>query len=213
MVRSRLLRSGWLLFGAFVLASCSETIPTAPSQTDEGTPISADSPDQQPSGGSGEDGSGSGSNEGTPDLRGIWWENRYDSEFSVSRTIGPAGGTISIPETGLTVTFPAGALSSEVTITVTADKDYVAYKFSPEGIQFEKDVVVTQSLRNTEFYGRELRTTLYAAYMDDEASLGGKIQPLEVLSTTTIFSSTSPPLPEAQVWLIRHFSRYMLASG
>jgi hypothetical protein len=220
MNRIRLPRSGWVLLGAFLLASCSDALPTGPTGATEGSPISADSLDQQRSSGSGEDGSGSGDdsggsgeNDGTSDLRGVWWEKRYKDEFKVSRTIGPAGGTVSISETGLTVTFPAGALSSDVKITVTSDKDYVAYKFAPEGIQFAKDVVVTQSLRNTEFYGQELSTTLYAAYLDDQASLGGKIKPLEVLPTTTIFSSTSPPLPEAQVWIIRHFSRYMLASG
>jgi hypothetical protein len=194
MNRTRLPRSGWVFLGAFLLASCSDAIPTAPNEAIEGTPIPAE-------------------NDGVRDLRGVWWEERYEAEFKVSRTIGPAGGTVSIPETGLTVTFPAGALSSDVTITITSDEDYVAYKFAPEGIQFEQDVVVTQSLKNTEFYGQELLTTLYAAYLDDQASLGGKIDALEVLSTTTIFSSTSPPLAEAQVWIIRHFSRYMLASG
>jgi hypothetical protein len=220
MNRTRLPRSVSVFLGAFLLASCSDAIPTGPTEAIGGTPISADSLDQQRSSGSGEDGSGSGDdsersgqNGGTSDLRGVWWEKRYEAEFKVSRTIGRFGGTISIPETGLTVTFPVGALSSDVKITVTSDRDYVAYKFAPEGIQFDKDVVVTQSLRNTEFYGQELSTTLYVAYLDDRESLGGKIKALEVLATTTIFSLTSPLLPEAQVWIIRHFSRYMLASG
>jgi len=36
---------------------------------------------------------------------------------------------------------------------------------------------------------------------------------LEIEPSTTIFSALNPLLPQAQVWVIRHFSRYMLASG
>ena len=147
-------------------------------------------------------------------LKALWWKDTYDSQISVSKTIDASGGTISIPQTGLTVSFPRGALESALKITITADKDYVAYKFDPAGTQFLKDVTVTQALDNTTVFGEPLRTQLYAAYIaDDNLKLSGTLPVLEIEPSTTIFSALNPLLPQAQVWVIRHFSRYMLASG
>ncbi len=144
----------------------------------------------------------------------MWWEKDYNDVIKVVKTIGPSGGTISIPETGLTMSFPAGAVSAPITVTVTADRDYVAYKMEPTGAQFAKDVTVTQSLRTTSLYGEPLRTSLYGAYIaDDNVSLSGNVPVLELEPSKTIFSPLSALLPEAEVWVIRHFSRYMLASG
>jgi len=39
------------------------------------------------------------------------------------------------------------------------------------------------------------------------------VSPTVIEPSRTIFSVLSPLLPQAQVWIIRHFSRYMLASG
>jgi len=147
-------------------------------------------------------------------LKALWWKDTYDGQISVSKTIDASGGTISIPQTGLTVSFPRGALESALKITITADKDYVAYKFDPAGTQFLKDVTVTQALDNTTVFGEPLRTQLYAAYIaDDNLKLSGTLPVLEIEPSTTIFSALNPLLPQAQVWVIRHFSRYMLASG
>jgi hypothetical protein len=123
------------------------------------------------------------------------------------------GGTITLPTTGLTIVFPAGALSAPLTITVTSDESYVAYKMEPTGTRFGKDVVVTQLLSFTEVAGEPLNTHLFAAYIaDDRASLSGNVPVLEIEPSHTIFSALTG-LPVAQVWLIKHFSRYMLASG
>jgi len=144
----------------------------------------------------------------------LWWKDTYDRQISVSKTIDASGGTISLPQTGLTVSFPRGALQSALKITITADKDYVAYKFDPAGTQFLKDVTVTQLLDNTTVFGEPLRNQLYAAYIaDDNLKLSGTLPVLEIEPSTTIFSALNPLLPQAQVWVIRHFSRYMLASG
>jgi hypothetical protein len=118
-----------------------------------------------------------------------------------------------MPTTGLTIVFPAGAVSAPLTITVTSDEGYVAYKMEPTGTRFDKDVVVTQLLSFTEVAGAPLNTHLFAAYIaDDRASLGGNVPVLEIEPSHTIFSALTG-LPVAQVWLIKHFSRYMLASG
>jgi hypothetical protein len=204
MNRFGLFRSVTVLLGALIISSCSESGPPAPTGLLQ--PLS----DQ----GSGSDGGLLSSSTNPVKLHALWWERRYDRSISVSQTIDAAGGTISIPTTGLTVSFPQGALTGPLKITITADKDYVAYKFDPAGTTFLKDVTVTQQLSNTEIFGEPLRSQLYAAYIaDDNLKLSGNVPVLEIEPSTTIFSVLNPLLPQAQVWIIRHFSRYMLASG
>jgi len=197
MNRLRLLLAVSLVLGGLIITSCSESGlpgPTGPTQA-----VS-------------EHGSDGGSS--SLQLKALWWKDTYDRQISVSKTIDASGGTISIPQTGLTVSFPRGALQSALKITITADKDYVAYKFDPAGTTFLKDVTVTQTLDNTTVFGEPLRTQLYAAYIaDDNLKLSGTLPVLEIEPSTTIFSALNPLLPQAQVWVIRHFSRYMLASG
>lgn len=148
------------------------------------------------------------------ELRAVSWKKQLDGPLTVSQTIDAAGGTISMPQTGLTIEFPAGAVTTPVTITVTADAKYVAYKMDPAGTQFLKDVRVTQALNTTSVYGIPLLSQLYAAYIaDDNASLNGILPVLELEPSTTIFSLLSPLFPQVEVWSIRHFSRYILASG
>jgi hypothetical protein len=208
MSRFGFVRTFAVVLGAFVIASCSEAGISAPFATT--TPIAAPVSSQfasQPL-------LGAVSNLGKPDLKAIWWKKPHKDVISVSKTIDQSGGTISIPETGLTVSFPAGAVASPITITITSDQKYVAYKMEPTGTRFLKDVTATQLLNTTSVFGAPLRSQLYAAYIaDDNAKLAGKVPVLEIEPSTTIFSVLSALLPQAQVWTIRHFSRYMLASG
>ena len=197
MNRLRLLLAVSLVLGGLIITSCSDSGLPGPTG-----PIAAAS----------DHGSDGGSS--SLQLKALWWKDTYDRQISVSKTIDASGGTISIPQTGLTVSFPQGALQSALKITITADKDYVAYKFDPAGTQFLKDVTVTQALDNTTVFGEPLRTQLYAAYIaDDNLKLSGTLPVLEIEPSTTIFSALNPLLPQAQVWVNRHFSRYMLASG
>jgi hypothetical protein len=148
------------------------------------------------------------------ELKAVWWKKQHKDVIKVSKTIDQSGGTISIPETGLTLSFPAGAVAAPITITVTSDEKYVAYKMEPTGTKFLKDVTATQQLNTTSIFGSPLRSQLYAAYIpDDNVKLSGKVPVLEIEPGTTIFSVLSSLLPQAHVWTIRHFSRYMLASG
>ena len=197
MNRLRLLLAVSLVLGGLIITSCSDSGLPGPTG-----PIAAAS----------DHGSDGGSS--SLQLKALWWKDTYDRQISVSKTIDASGGTISLPQTGLTVSFPRGALQSALKITITADKDYVAYKFDPAGTQFLKDVTVTQLLDNTTVFGEPLRNLLYAAYIaDDNLKLSGTLPVLEIEPSTTIFSALNPLLPQAQVWVIRHFSRYMLASG
>jgi hypothetical protein len=205
MFNSKLVRLLAALSGAVILASCSDPVAlhTVPAEV------------------AGSHNSGPG-NLGAAlgpvtsglglDLHAVWWKKQQKNVVQVSKTIGPDGGVIAISQTGLTMEFPAGALKSPLLITVTADEKYVAYKMEPSGTQFFKDVTVTQPLNSTSIFGQPLRSQLFAAYIpDDNIKLSGKVPVLEIEPSKTILSPLSG-LPEAHVWIIRHFSRYMLAS-
>ena len=208
-VINRFFRLFSLLLAACLIASCSDSLlqsPTAPLSSSaasnaKGSDKIGEVTDALPGAG--------------VELKALWWNRDWDRQavIRVRQTINPSGGVISIPRTGLTMVFPAGAVSAPIEITVTSDDKYVAYKMEPSGTRFLKDVAVTQLLSFTEVSGRRLRSPLFAAYIpDDKLSLAGKIRVLEIEPSRTILSPKTG-LPEAQVWLIKHFSRYMLASG
>ncbi len=194
MSRSSLFRTIAPLAGAFLIASCAAPDLSAPTTPAAGVLPGADALTLQ--------------------LKAVPWKNQLDGPITVTQTIGAFGGIISIPQTGLTIEFPAGALVSPVAITVTADDKYVAYTMDPAGTQFRKDVRVTQLLAGTSIGGLPLTSGLYAAYIaDDGVNLSGLLPVLELEPSSTIFSLLSPLVPQAEVWTIRHFSRYILASG
>jgi len=195
MIRSRLLRSFASLAGAILVASCG-----------------GDSTLTNPTGPSGLGLSGPAIDAAGRQFNAVWWKQNLTTVVQVSKTIDQLGGVLTIPQTGLTMDFPAGAVSGPITVTVTADQQYVAYKMDPAGTQFLQDVTVTQSLANTSVAGQALQSQLYATYIaDDSLSLSGRVPVLEIEPSKTILFSNSV-LPQAHVWIIRHFSRYMLAS-
>jgi hypothetical protein len=199
MLRRTAFRSLLLAVGASVLASCGDSGLTSPTGSAAAVSTSVVGAAVKPT--------------TSLLLQPIWWKKQLKAPVSVARTIGPAGGVIVIPETGLTVSFPAGAVDKPLAITITSDDKYVAYKMEPTGTKFLKDVTVTQQLNATQIFGLPLKNKLYAAYIaDDNTKLAGKVPVLEIEPSTTLFSVVSALLPQAQVWSIRHFSRYMLAS-
>jgi hypothetical protein len=208
MFRSGPVRSLAVVVGAFLIASCSEAGISAPTAPVEAV-VSPASPQFVA-----QDLIGAVTDATHLRLKAVWWKNNHLKIVKVSKTINQSGGTISIPETGLTLSFPAGAVAAPIKITVTSDDEYVAYKMEPTGTRFLKDVTVTQLLAPTAISGAPLRSQLYAAYIaDDKLNLGGVVKALEIEPSITIFSTGPLRRPEAQVWVIRHFSRYMLASG
>ena len=221
MIRSRFLRSSVLVLSAFVALSCSDS-PTAP-QAPVASAIPAGTQQDALLGGL----IGGLLNVATSvvgfvgDATGLTvhpvaWNSSYAQvSYTVSGTITPWGGTLTIPESDFTMTFPVGAVSQPTLITVTSDPQYVAYKMSPAGITFAKPVVVTQRLRQTAAYGQPLTTTkLFGAYIsDDVLDLSTLVHALEIELSATIFAPGSSTLPEITTWTVNHFSRYMLASG
>jgi hypothetical protein len=204
IVINRFIRSLSLLVAACLVASCSDSLlqsPTAPLNPTTASAKGLDKTGALP--------------DASLQLKALWWNSDWKAQdvIRVKQTINPSGGVISIPRTGLTMSFPAGAVSAPIEITVTSDDKYVAYRMEPSGTQFLKDVTVTQLLSFTQVSGKRLKNPLLAAYIpDDKVSLAGKIQVLEIEPSQTVVSPRTG-LPEAQVWLIKHFSRYMLASG
>ena len=205
IVINKFFRGISFLVAASVLSSCSDSVLQSPTSPLDPSVVPADKSPTLTG--------------GLPDagveLKALWWNRDWKAQdvVTVTQTIDQSGGVISIPRTGLTLSFPAGAVRAPIQITVTSDDKYVAYKMEPTGTQFLKDVTVTQLLSLTEAAGRRLRSPLLAAYIsDDKLSLAGNVPVLEIEPSQTIFSPRTG-LPEAQVWLIKHFSRYMLASG
>ena len=120
----------------------------------------------------------------------------------VSRVIGRWGGVIYLPNAGLTVTVPMGALDRDTRITVTAPAgDLVGYHFAPHGLEFDRDVTLTQNLLQTEGLG--LLSGLSVAYFE------GELEP------------TVTALEKLPIWLLRllgifqieHFSGYVIATN
>jgi hypothetical protein len=195
MIRSTFVRSLGVVLAAALVSSCTDAVfhsPTDPSDAAAKSSLKGESSGLE--------------------LSPLWWERDHNG-VQVSKTIDASGGVISIPATGLTISFPQGAVTAPIKITVTADDKYVAYKMEPSGTKFLKDVTVTQVLGFTKLDESALRKQIFAAYIaDDKLQLSGKVPVLEIEPSTTVLSPRTG-LPEAQVWVIRHFSRYMLASG
>jgi hypothetical protein len=220
MIRSRLLRSSVLVLSAFVALSCSDVSPTAPSAP-VASAVRAGTPQDALLGGL------IGGllktvlsivgfvPNANVTVKAVAWSPSYANEsYSVSGTITSRGGTLTIPETDFTITFPMGAVSQPTLITITSDPTYVAYKMLPSPMTFAKPLVATQRLRHTVVYGQTLPSPLFGAYVDDSPGLlSGLFNALEIELSATLAAPGSSTLPELTTWTINHFSRYMLASG
>jgi hypothetical protein len=220
MIRSRFLRSSVLVLSAFVALSCSDSSPTAPAAA----PVSAIRAGTQ------QDALLGGliggllktvlsvvsfvANPKEP-VHAVAWSSAYAHvPYTVSGTITSQGGTLTIPQTDFTITFPRGAVSVPTLITITSDPTYAAYKMEmTPHMAFARPVVVTQRLRHTVVAGQTLAKPLFGAYVEDPALLSGLFKALEIELSATLSAPGSSNLPELTTWTVNHFSRYMLASG
>jgi hypothetical protein len=219
MIRSRFLRSTVLVLTTFVALSCSEYSPTAPqiqapTQAQDGlisgllglvgnllgTVLHVITFQSDPN--------------GIPVNAVQWTGSHINQTRSVSAYIGQNGGTLALPSSDFTITFPSGALSQTTLITIVSDGvGYVSYDMKPHGLRFNKPVLVTQRLNNTAVYGTPLALKAAGAYFPQEPQdLTTTIKATEI-ETTTIFSSKNDGNADVETWLLNHFSRYMLASG
>jgi len=138
-----------------------------------------------------------------------------NTDIVVTQTITADGGWIAIPDAGLYLYFPRGAVSEPLTVTATAHKgNKVVYSFEPHGTHFNTPVYMAQLLRYTELNTPRNRKTQvpWYGYMPDglaDVNEDGTAQFAEVFNAeyygkgneTYALGSTT------------HFSGYALASG
>ena len=217
MIRSRFVRSFALVLTTFVAFGCSDYSPTgprAPSSAQDGliggllgtvtgvlgTLVKVISFQSDPDG---------------IEVRAIKWAPSHVNQVrSVSGTIGYDGGTLAIPGSDFSITFPKGALYSPTSIRIVSDgSGYVSYDMQPLGLKFARPVIVTQRLKNTAVYGTPTALEAAGAYFGQQSllDLSGILKALEI-ERTSIYLGPSGQA-EVETWELRHFSRYMLASG
>jgi hypothetical protein len=132
------------------------------------------------------------------------------ANITVKARIGAEGGVIAIPEAGLRVVVPRGAVSAPVEFTATALAGRaVAYEFAPHGITFANKLVVTQELRGTEWIGLPL-LNMRAGYFKDASDLDTQ----RALVKLTEILPLSVDLLRLQVrFNVSHFSGYVISTG
>ncbi len=117
----------------------------------------------------------------------------YDS---VTRIIGPDGGTIHVGNNWFHV--PPGALSRRVAITAVAPSGPVnVVNFQPQGLQFERAATLTMSYANCGLIGRLLPR--HIAYTNDNLRILELLPALDNLLRQTATAR------------IKHFSGYAIA--
>jgi hypothetical protein len=148
--------------------------------------------------------------------RAVRWGPAHSRiEQSASAVIGPDGGTLSLPGSDFTMNIPSGALSAPTTITIVAKSgSHVAYEMLPHGLRFLRPVTATQGLQNTATYGADDGNAVRSAYLPegrDAIDVDDSAAPSELEAATTYFGAAR--IAESHVWIINHFSRYILISN
>lgn len=118
----------------------------------------------------------------------------FDSE---TRTIGPAGGSITA---GLhTLLIPPGALDARtrITMSVRTGRGVNAVHFEPEGLKFARSATLTMSYANCNLLGRLLPKRI--AYADD------------ALNVISYLLSLDNQLGKRVTGGLDHFSDYVIA--
>jgi hypothetical protein len=145
-------------------------------------------------------------------VRGVRWSGAKDALHQTSGTIGPQGGTLSIPDADFTIVFPRGALSSSTTITIVPNADgYVGYEMLPHGLTFGQPVIVTQGLTHV-----SQRDGVFCAYLPTGTGISadGSAKALEIETSITNYAfEKGKAHAVSQTWHLNHFSRYILGSG
>ena len=130
--------------------------------------------------------------------------------YTVSKYIGFFGGTLAIPEAGVSIYFPPGAMLSSTRITMSAPAgSAVAYEFGPHGKKFLVPPVITQKLHGVDMSGVD-PLNIFAAYFENLSDINlatGVGLVTEVLNATVILGGMTVSFP------VQHFSGYLVAGG
>ena len=133
------------------------------------------------------------------------------SDITVSKEIGPEGGSLELPQTGLTLVVPPGAVMRRITFTVTAlGGELVAYEFGPHGSRFPVPLRVTQRIQGVDLGTLDQARTVKAAYFQDRTRLDYGLRRAEIDELLPARLDLGAGRITFQV---RHFSGYMVSSG
>lgn len=141
------------------------------------------------------------------------------SDVAVTQTIGPAGGVIAIPNTGMKIVFSPGAVTQPTAITATANAgSYAAYSFEPHGLQFSAPVVVMQDMSYVQTTGLlGGLSSVKGGYMSNGISdldqSTGTVSVSEQYPTLTTYMLSGGRVVPVTSYTIHHFSGYILTTG
>jgi hypothetical protein len=145
-----------------------------------------------------------------------WGRAHQKVDQSVSALVGPEGGTLSLPGADFSMEIPAGALTEPTTITVVARGGrFVVYDMYPHGLSFLQPVTAEQGLSTTASYQTWAGNAVRSAYLPEgreQIGYNGSAAPAELEAATTFFYGAQP-VAETHLWILNHFSRYILISG
>jgi hypothetical protein len=142
-------------------------------------------------------------------VRGVTRNVALQKDISVSAVIGKAGGTISIPDAGLTLVVPPGAVTSNTKFTATAlSGRLVAYEFEPHGTKFNVPLQFTQDLKKVTLLAALTSPLMDGAYFTDEGKLN---QNLGLAAVTELLPATVDLLRGRVSFPIKHFSGYLVS--
>jgi hypothetical protein len=140
--------------------------------------------------------------------------------ITVSRTISQRGGSISIPEAGLTVTFARGAVLRSTRITVTADAGKaISYEFGPHGTKFHAPVTIQQDMSMTTLANHpEAASSIQGGYTanglaDIVNGLLAKVAEVLDATTTVVRGHDGKQHLGTSSFVVKHFSGYILISA
>jgi hypothetical protein len=141
-------------------------------------------------------------------LAGMQWRKQLKRDVHASALIGPAGGVLVLPATGLRLVVPAGAVSRPTLFGATAlEGKVVAYDFEPAGSVFPVALRVEQdpafiNMKHND--ASRMRAGYFPSRSDlDQSRATGDVA--ELISTSWSAGAVS-----FSVW---HFSGYMMSWG
>lgn len=145
-----------------------------------------------------------------------WGPSHSRVDQTVSAVVGPDGATLSLPGADFSMNIPAGALSTPTAITIVSRAGpYVVYDMLPHGLRFAVPVSAAQGLSTIAGYGTSASNSIRSAYLsraNEQVAFDGSASPVELEAATTYYYGAQP-VAETHVWIVNHFSRYMLISG
>jgi hypothetical protein len=145
-----------------------------------------------------------------------WGPSHAKVDQTVSAVVGPDGASLSLPGADFSMNIPAGALSTPTAITIISRAgSYVVYDMLPHGLRFAVPVTAVQGLSTVSGYGTSASNNIRSAYLsqaNQQVAVDGSVSPVELEAATTYYYGTQP-VAETHLWIVNHFSRYILISG